>query len=148
MKGPHRHQTHWMYFPEEKYPFYRVGFPSNVESSLCPEGCSSMCVEVAHRGTNEPTGMKEKVLAGLDEAGLLHDRGAVVHWAAHSIPVAYVLFDHAYPEARRGVLGYLQEHGIIAAGRYGKWVYSSMEDALVDGRAAAWEALGAAEPQL
>jgi hypothetical protein len=35
------------------------------------------------------------------------------------------------------VLEYLTAHGVRAAGRYGLWEYSSMEDALLSGRDAA-----------
>jgi hypothetical protein len=35
------------------------------------------------------------------------------------------------------VLDYLSGNGIQVAGRYGRWEYSSMEDALLSGREAA-----------
>ncbi|MEI7904536.1 MAG: FAD-dependent oxidoreductase, partial [Candidatus Firestonebacteria bacterium] len=36
---------HWIYVPEEKYLFYRVGFYSNVSAALCPAGTSSLYIE-------------------------------------------------------------------------------------------------------
>ena len=48
-----------------------------------------------------------------------------------------MLFDRQYQEARAAVLAHLQAHGARAAGRFGRWEYSSMEDALLSGRDAA-----------
>jgi len=42
---------HWIYFPEQEFPFYRVGFPTNFSPSLGPPGCSSLYVEVSHQPT-------------------------------------------------------------------------------------------------
>ncbi|MCX5782800.1 MAG: FAD-dependent oxidoreductase, partial [Elusimicrobia bacterium] len=40
---------HWIYIPEKKYPFYRVGFYKNIMPSSCPKNASSMYIEVSHR---------------------------------------------------------------------------------------------------
>ena len=50
------------------------------------------------------------------------------------IPFAYVLHDRARTRALPLIRGFLDAHGIRSAGRYGGWQYSSMEDALLDGR--------------
>ena len=50
---------------------------------------------------------------------------------------AYVLYDTQYGPARQTVVDFLTGIGIRTAGRYGNWEYSSMEDALLGGRAAA-----------
>ena len=41
-----------VYFPEEKYPFYRIGFPSNFSGSVAPKGCSTMYIEVSYCSSN------------------------------------------------------------------------------------------------
>ena len=53
------------------------------------------------------------------------------------IDPAYVIYDAHYEAARNTILSFLTSTGIQSTGRYGKWVYSSMEDALIDGRQAA-----------
>jgi protoporphyrinogen oxidase len=35
------------------------------------------------------------------------------------------------------VIEHLRAHGVLVAGRYGNWEYSSMEDAILSGRDAA-----------
>src|SRR6185312_14441281 len=45
---------HWIYFPEKKYPFYRVGFPMNFSTRMAPPGMSSMYVEMAYEPGRPP----------------------------------------------------------------------------------------------
>ena len=123
-------------YPEPRFPFYRVGSPSEVNPALAPPGCRSFAVEFAHRGAPDPALLIEQARRGLAECGLID--GARVRVArARTIPVAYVLFDHDYAAARATVLAHLSAHGVQVAGRYGRWEYSSMEDALLSGREAA-----------
>jgi len=127
---------HWAYFPEKRFPFYRIGSPSQVNPGLAPAGCRSFAVEFSHRGPIEKEQLVEQALDGLIECGLIADRDVLVN-RARTIPVAYVLFDHLYAQARATVLDHLSAQGIQVAGRYGLWEYSSMEDALLSGREAA-----------
>jgi protoporphyrinogen oxidase len=57
------------------------------------------------------------------------------------IDCAYVIFDHAYYAALELIRPFLAEARILSTGRYGGWQYGSMEDALIQGRTAAREAL-------
>ena len=43
--------SHWIYFPEKEFPFYRVGFFSNFSYALSPPGTSSLYVEITHLPT-------------------------------------------------------------------------------------------------
>ena len=133
---PAAERFHWAYFPETRFGFYRVGSPSEVNPALAPAGCRSFAVEFAHRGPVDQAVLIESALAGLSACGLL-ERGSVRLARARTIPVAYVLFDHAHAPARAQVLAHLDAAGVQVAGRYGRWEYSSMEDALLSGREAA-----------
>ncbi|HEX9576598.1 MAG TPA: FAD-dependent oxidoreductase [Myxococcales bacterium] len=127
---------HWAYFPEKRFPFYRIGSPSEVNPALAPSGCRSFAVEFGHRGAVDKAQLIEQALRGLEECKLI-DRRRVLLQRARTIPVAYVLFDHHHEKARALVLDHLSAHGVQVAGRYGRWEYSSMEDALLSGREAA-----------
>src|SRR5712692_9092610 len=127
---------HWAYFPEKRFPFYRIGSPSEVNPALAPSGCRSFAVEFGHRGAVDKAQLIEQALRGLEECKLI-DRRRVLLQRARTIPVAYVLFDHHHQKARALVLDHLSAHGVQVAGRYGRWEYSSMEDALLSGREAA-----------
>ena len=53
---------------------------------------------------------------------------------------AYVVFDAARAPALEVIEPHLADRGVVLAGRYGRWTYASMEDALTDGRDAATRA--------
>ena len=127
---------HWAYYPEALFPFYRIGSPSEVNPALAPPGCRSFAVEFAHQGPADHALLIRQALAGLASCGLI-DPARVRLTRARTIKVAYVLFDHPHAAARATVLAHLSAHGIQVAGRYGRWEYSSMEDALLSGREAA-----------
>jgi protoporphyrinogen oxidase len=127
---------HWAYFPEKEFAFYRIGSPSLVNPALAPAGFRSFAVEFAHRGPPDAPRFIEQALDGLSRCGLI-ERGGVVLSRARTIEVAYVLFDHHHATATATVQAHFHRHGVQLAGRYGKWEYSSMEDAIVSGRDAA-----------
>jgi len=127
---------HWAYFPEKEFPFYRIGSPSEVNPALAPPGFRSFAVEFAHRGPPDHSRRVEQALSGLERCRLI-DRREVALSRARTIPVAYVLFDHHHAQDRATVQRHFEAHGVQLAGRYGKWEYSSMEDALLSGREAA-----------
>jgi protoporphyrinogen oxidase len=127
---------HWAYFPERRFPFYRIGSPSEVHRALAPPGCRSFALEFSHRGPAEHAALIEQSLRGLEELRLI-DRARVQVARARTIPCAYVLFDQHHEASRAQVLSWLAAQGVRVAGRYGRWEYSSMEDALLSGRDAA-----------
>jgi protoporphyrinogen oxidase len=127
---------HWAYFPEPRFGFYRIGSPSEVNARLAPRGCRSFALEYSHRGPLDARALIAGSLDALEGLGLI-DKTRVKLARARTIPVAYVLFDQQHASARTEVLRYLEQQGVRVAGRYGRWEYSSMEDALLSGREAA-----------
>ncbi len=72
IKRPRISDKHWIYFPEKKYRFYRVGFPMNFSTNMTPPKCSSMYVEIAYQPDekfDEARAMKDAI-RGLKECGL------------------------------------------------------------------------------
>ena len=69
--------------------------------------------------------------------GFLESADQVLFMEARHIPNAYVIYDFHYHESRAAVHEWLAAQGASSIGRYGDWNYSSMEDALIDGRRAA-----------
>lgn len=131
--------AHWLYFPEPEYPFYRVGFPSNFSHAVAPEGCSSMYVEVSalpEEITLERS-LREQVLDGLRRSGILRNTDEILVCDFVRIDCAYVHYDRNRTQALATIFAYLEQHQIHSTGRYGSWEYSSMEDAILAGKAAA-----------
>ncbi|MFO0759012.1 MAG: FAD-dependent oxidoreductase [Byssovorax sp.] len=137
---PCKKPLHWIYVPEEKYPFYRVGCYSHFSPAMAPEGKASLYVELCDRREPDLATLLPQVTAGLVEMGLFDRPGDVRFARLRRIDYAYVVFDHAYFASLATILPFLAEAGILSTGRYGGWNYSSMEDALIFGRDAAAEA--------
>ena len=135
---------HWAYVPERKYGFYRVGCFSNAARSMAPEGHSSVWVETGYNAGRPIDRVKARrdAIDGLKAMGWLSDeRDIVAEWLL-DIPCAYVTFDAHHADASATIRRYLESEGIYTTGRYGRWEYSSMEDAIIHGRNVARELLG------
>ena len=125
---------HWIYFPDPAIPFYRVGSASAVLPGMAPPGHSSMYVEMAHpQGTACPASDAD-VLQALRRVGLLGPHEEPVLWCKNTLDHGYAIMDHRYGPARATVLAWLESQNIISTGRYGAWIYDSMEGALLQGR--------------
>jgi len=125
---------HWLYLPDPAMPAYRIGCYSNAVPSMAPDRCSSLYVELANGVEIDHDEALASVLDVLDSLGTSVGREDIDVWRIREIPYAYVLYDEAYEEARGAALSWLAAAGIRSIGRYGSWVYNSMEDALVEGR--------------
>jgi protoporphyrinogen oxidase len=125
-----------VYVPEAEWPMYRVGSFSNAVPSMAPEGHASLYIELADRET-PPEALKPRIIEGLVAMGFVERAEQILFMEARRIPDAYVIYDFDYPESRAAVHRWLNAQGVQSIGRYGDWNYSSMEDALIDGRRAA-----------
>lgn len=138
---PNPNPYHWVYVPEHKYPFYRVGCYSHFSDKLAPPGKSSLYVELTDRRAPNPERALAGILPGLKQLGLLKSESDLEFWRLRTIDYAYVIYDHNYRAALDVIEPFLAEQRIVSSGRYGAWNYSSMEDALLMGQRAARDAV-------
>jgi protoporphyrinogen oxidase len=124
---------HWVYVPEKRYPFYRVGIFSNAVSSMAPPDGGSFYVELADRGLVSETCVREAA-QGLAAMGAITSPDDVLFADAREIEYAYVVFDDHYYAATSAIFAFLESHAIYPRGRYGSWTYNAMEDCLIAGR--------------
>ncbi len=136
-RGPNRQPWHWVYLPEAEFQTYRIGSPSAVYPPLAPEGMASFYVEYSHGGERTRAACEAAAVEDLVAAQMVHRREDILFAEAVDIPHAYVIYDDAYGPAKKTVMDFLAAARLHTAGRYGQWEYSSMEDALLAGRAAA-----------
>jgi protoporphyrinogen oxidase len=134
---PNRQPWHWIYLPEDEFKAYRIGSPSAVYAPLAPEGTCSFYVEYSHHGELSKEQAERYAVEDLVASQMIHRAEDVRFSRATEIPHAYVLYDEQYGAAKKTILGFLEHAGILVAGRYGQWEYSSMEDAVLAGRACA-----------
>jgi len=131
---------HWIYFPEPEFIFYRAGSYSAVHADAAPPGCRSYYVEMSGGAADwlsRPEALKQRVLSDLRKARVLSETDEILFMELSEIPFAYVIFDQNYESCRKQIFDLLGGHNIITAGRWGGWGYGGMEDALLDGKAAA-----------
>jgi len=131
---------HWAYVPEQRFPFYRVGCYSNFSELMAPPGKAGLYVELASRAEPDMATLLPEVIAGLAEMKIIAREQDVRFAELRRIDHAYVVFNHDYYGALQVIQPFLEEQKIVSNGRYGGWNYSSMEDALMFGRAAAQRA--------
>lgn len=131
----------WIYFPEKKFMFYRVGFPMNFTPYVVPKGCSSMYVEIPHIPTEKinwksPDFLK-RLRKELEDCGILKKSDKIV--TTHIVPIeyAYVVYTLKWKSSILEIIRFLEENDILPAGRYGAWKYSFMEENILDGKKAA-----------
>jgi protoporphyrinogen oxidase len=136
-RGANAEPWHWVYLPEPQFRAYRIGSPSAVYPPLAPKAHCSFYVEYSHRGELRPQDCEAFARTDLSAAGLVRRPEDILFAEAREIPHAYVLYDSEYGGAKAEVLQFLNAAGIQTAGRYGGWEYSSMEDALLAGKACA-----------
>ncbi|MCR8633349.1 protoporphyrinogen/coproporphyrinogen oxidase [Paenibacillus radicis (ex Xue et al. 2023)] len=118
----------WVYFPDPNLHFYRVGFYSNVESSLAPVGYCSMYVECSplffsnkeEALANIPTVIKELI-----EIGFIRSADEIVTTKAFYLAQNYCLPDTSKTKV---IHHYLENAGIYSIGRYGSWHWSSQHE--------------------
>lgn len=128
-KGPERTNC-WMYLPESKYCFYRVGFYDNIIG----QDRMSLYVEIGF-GKDQPVGDIDDLLQRtLDD---LHTSGIVTN--QHLVAEHHVLMDPAYVHITKRSekdklekMKLLAQNDIYSIGRYGAWKYCSLEDNMHD----------------
>lgn len=126
---------HWIYVPEKKYPFYRLGFWHNFSQSMAPKGYSSLYGEFSHLNRSQKTveTLLKKSLAQTKELLGISNSEIVSEKVLH-IKHAYVIYDMWRERNLAKMLDTLKEHNIHSVGRYGQWKYSSMQEAILDGK--------------
>ena len=141
---------HWIYYPEKRFPFYRVGYSSNFSPNLAPEGHAAVYVEAARPGGArvDRDKLEASILKGLREAGLLRRSDEISAKVWMPVPVGYVVYDRARTPAVQTIFRHFQTLGVESIGRYGGWKYSFMEETILDGKRCADRLTGAApEPE-
>lgn len=128
---------HWIYTPENKYPFYRIGFWHNVCPSSTPSGHTAAYVEASYL---PGTKTNHEVQAIVDQCrqktveflGL--SPSDIVHETILTLKHAYVIYNTWREKNLSKLLQELNNQDIYSVGRFGEWKYSSMQDAVLDGK--------------
>lgn len=132
---PNVSEKHWIYFPENRYPFYRVGFYHNFSEHMAPAGCSSLYGEFAYM-TRSPHKIEQRLAASLDSIKKLLqiNDSDIITQKVMTIDHAYVIYDFWREKHLPALHAKLNTYDIHSIGRYGAWKYSSMQEAVLEGK--------------
>ena len=129
-KGPER-KNNWIYVPEKKYCFYRVGFYDNILG----QDRTSLYVEIGF-GKDEAIGdtrdLLNRTLQDLIRAGFIAEDQKLVSYHQVVMDPAYVHITQASERDKKEKMDLLIADGIYSIGRYGAWKYCSLEDNIHD----------------
>ncbi len=130
---PNLSDKHWIYYPEKKYPFYRVGFWNNFGPLMAPLGCSSIYAEVSLKNGSDLNLIKKKSIQELSKIFNFAQTDIIVQ---HDIFLkhAYVCYDFWREKNLGEIHKQLISKGVLSIGRFGEWKYSSMQEAYFDAK--------------
>ncbi len=126
-------KEHWIYFPDKKINFYRVGFYDNILNS----DKLSMYIEIGYPkdfniNKNEIDKQLKLTLDNLSKVGIIDDSFKLLNYESIVMDPAYVHISNNYDSQIKEIIQELSQFNIYSIGRYGKWTYCSMEDCMID----------------
>lgn len=129
------YDKHWIYYPEKKHPFYRIGFFHGYSNSMAPNGCSSMYGEFSYLKKSKKF-IKQKLDICLKESKKLLEvqDSEILTEKILNLEHAYVIYDVWRDKNISKIHKALNKKSIYSIGRYGQWKYSSMQEAILDGK--------------
>jgi protoporphyrinogen oxidase len=129
-------KKHWVYHPEKKYDFYRVGFWHNIAPQLVKNGCGALYGEISYEKNKEKTIPEKKIRRAIEQTTKIYGikKNEIVTEKILHLENAYVIYD-AWREKNLPLIHEaLERQSIFSIGRYGAWKYSSMQEAILDGK--------------
>ena len=123
---------HWLYIPSKECNYYRAGFYNNIlgEEKL------SMYIEIGYNKdekiTKEETEKQlDLTLKNLKESGIIDDSMKLVDHETIIMDPAYVHIETETIKKIDALKEEFKNKGVYTIGRYGAWIYNSMEDSMV-----------------
>ncbi len=135
---------HWIYFPEKQFPFYRLGFWNNINQASVRPGHSGLYGELSYLPKNNIRKLSEQKANYATQKALeflkLEPKNIVTQKILH-LDYAYVIYNQWREKNLERLLQRLTQENIFSIGRFGAWKYSSMQEAVLDGKDAAEQIL-------
>lgn len=132
VRGAGKQPFSWIYCPDDKDPFFRVGMQSSFSPNNAPESCRSYYVELSGKIPQTPAAEK-RIWNALVQKGIIDTNDEKLFSFWQFLPFAYAVYDKNRAKTVQQTLARLEKRGCFCAGRYGKWEYSFMETSLLQG---------------
>lgn len=118
-----RKRFHWVYLPEQQFPFYRMGFyPVHPSPACYLERTVSPGISIDKQELGRDISFTLKKLK------VIEDSEEIVYFNSRLIPVSYIIFTKNWQAVVPPLLEKLERKDIYSIGRYGAWNYTSMSD--------------------
>jgi UDP-galactopyranose mutase len=124
---------HWIYIPESKFSFYRVGLYSNVDPKSVPKHCYSFYIEYSSFKDRKYK-RTESIIEDLKKINFIGSNDNIIAFDTIDIPYAYVIFDKYREKSLKEITDFLNKNNIFSIGRYGAWEYSFIEKNISDAK--------------
>lgn len=126
------YKEHWIYIPDKKINFYRIGFYDNILNS----DRLSMYIEIGFQKEEKIDVQKElkQTLDNLEKMGITKGNKLISHSTVIMDP-AYVHINNDINKKLEKYKQSLADKQIYTIGRYGGWTYCSMEDCMIEAKA-------------
>ena len=130
---------HWIYYPEDTV-FHRIFVQGNASPNCNAPGGFGLTCEITYSSYKPlPCDGDDLVQRCVDDCrrvGLIAADDPILVATQCDLPHAYVVYDHHRAEAVREIRQWLEERGIILAGRYSEWEYYNSDHAFLAGKRA------------
>ncbi|ACC98448.1 Amine oxidase family protein [Elusimicrobium minutum Pei191] len=127
----------WIYFPEEKFKFYRVGVQSSFSQEVAPPGAGALYVEISAKpGAKKPNfkELQKEIIKNLVSCDIIKKEDKILTSLWLTINPAYACYNLERETIVPCLTKTLAKHNVVSAGRYGSWEYSFMERNLLEGK--------------
>ncbi len=130
--------THWEYFPDPAFVFHRLHIPENYAPDMVPAGRGSIVAEVSYRQDERPdlSELTKRVVSDLVRLGRISEDDIVAK-DARAFRYTYSFQTAAAERVRLALRDELARRGVQLAGRYARWEYLHMDQAIAQGFEAA-----------
>ena len=129
---PTKFREHWLYVPDKKINFYRVGFYNNILG----EDKTSLYVEVGYQ-KNKKINYEKKlidILNDLKNLKIIKNNHKLVSHSIVEMNPAYIHLSKDSIDDSKKQLHLLEKKDIFSIGRYGEWTYCSIEDNILSAK--------------
>lgn len=128
-------EEHWLYIPSKDCNYYRIGFYNNI---LKAEKLS-MYVEIGYNKDELITEemikeQLEETLKNLKKSGIVSDNMNLVDYVSVIMDPAYVHINTETTKKIDKLKSKLDKMQVYTIGRYGAWIYNSMEDSMISAK--------------
>ncbi|MBR5662650.1 MAG: NAD(P)-binding protein [Bacilli bacterium] len=128
-------KEHWLYIPDKKDNYYRVGFYNNI----LKEEKLSMYIEI---GFSKNDIINKRIidkqfkltLSNLEKDGIINKKTKLVDYMSIVMDPAYVHINTITLKKIEKLKEEFKLNNIYTIGRYGAWTYNSMEDSMISAK--------------